>query len=90
MYHCYFDFDRPPATYRGDAEALRAASAGQPIHCAVMGERVVGIVETGDWERFIIGQLGDSNRHLQFIVNTIIFALTQEGSITNRVMDAVR
>jgi hypothetical protein len=32
----------------------------------------------------------DPTRPLQFGVNLIIFALTQEGSITNRVMDAVR
>ena len=32
----------------------------------------------------------DPTRTLQFGVNVIIFALTQEGSITNRVMDEVR
>ena len=32
----------------------------------------------------------DNTRHLQFGINTIIFALTQEGSITNRVMEIVR
>ena len=32
----------------------------------------------------------DPTRQLQFGANLIIFALTQEGSITNRVMDAVR
>ena len=38
----------------------------------------------GPYEAF-----GDIKRPLQFCVNTIIFALTQEGSITNRVMDIV-
>jgi len=89
MYHCYFDFDRPPATYRGDAEARRAASVGEPIHCALVGDRLVGVVETGDWERFITPRDVDDGRQLQFIVNTIIFALTQQGSITKRVMDSV-
>ena len=31
----------------------------------------------------------DPRRSLEFGINTIIFALTQEGSITNRVMDSV-
>jgi len=32
----------------------------------------------------------DNTRQLQFGVNVIIFALTQEGSITQQVMDMVR
>ena len=53
--------------------------------------RLVGIIETGDYERFVAGASGaDGTRHKQFMVNTVIFALTQEGSITNRVMDAIR
>ena len=32
----------------------------------------------------------DNTRLLQFGINTIVFALTQEGSITNRVMESVR
>ena len=31
----------------------------------------------------------DNTRLLQFGINTIVFALTQEGSITNRVMESV-
>jgi hypothetical protein len=31
----------------------------------------------------------DPTRQLQFGVNLIVFALTQEGSITNQVMDSV-
>ncbi len=32
----------------------------------------------------------DNSRFLQFGINAIVFALTQEGSITNRVMQTVR
>ena len=32
----------------------------------------------------------DPKRPFQFGINTIIFALTQEGSITRRLMNAVR
>ena len=32
----------------------------------------------------------DPTRQFQFGINTIIFALTQEGSITERLMDVVQ
>jgi hypothetical protein len=32
----------------------------------------------------------DNTRQLQFGVNLIVFALTQEGSITHRLMESVR
>ena len=35
------------------------------------------------------GERGLSIRALQFGVNMVVFALTQEGSITHRVMDSV-
>lgn len=90
LYHCYFDFDRAPAVWNDNPEARRAAT-DQPIRGVVVQGRVVGIIETGDYERFVNVTWGvDGTRHLQFFVNTIVFALTQEGSITNRVMDAVR
>ena len=46
------------------------------------------------WEntpnRFTTTEYRDNSRLLQFGINTIVFALTQEGSITNRVMQTVR
>ena len=49
----------------------------------------------GDWGRVTFGGRKyyvhlDPTRPLQFGINIIIFALTQEGSITNRVMDTVQ
>jgi len=32
----------------------------------------------------------DNTRQHQFAVNTIIFALTQEGSTTHRLMDSIK
>ena len=39
------------------------------------------------WENDVRG--GDSTRQLQMAVNVIIYALTQEGSITQRLMQMV-
>ena len=33
---------------------------------------------------------GDATRSLQFSVNTVVFALTQEGSVTQQLMSGVR
>ena len=41
----------------------------------------------GGWENEIMG--GSSTRQLQLAVNIIIYALTQEGSITQRLMQMV-
>ena len=32
----------------------------------------------------------DGTRHLQFTVNTVVFALTQEGGVTQQLMDGLR
>jgi len=49
----------------------------------------------GDWGRITIGgrdyyQYLDPTRVLQFGINTVIFALTQEGSTTHRLMETLR
>jgi len=41
------------------------------------------------WGRLQGSGWRDNRRRLQFGVNLLVFALTQEGSITNRVMDTV-
>jgi hypothetical protein len=90
LFHCYFDFpDGAPvgvgssATYDG------------PLDGIFIGDRLVAVFSY----RSLINWWGggakkerhmDDTRGLQFGVNLIIFALTQEGSITNRVMDSVR
>ena len=55
--------------------------------------RLVAIVSVKDlegaWDWWPERAGIDNTRQLQFLVNLIVFALTQEGSITNRVMDTV-
>jgi hypothetical protein len=52
--------------------------------------RLLGICTCKNyWNLWWKGAPQGHTRVLQFGVNIIIFALTQEGSITNRVMDTV-
>ena len=85
IYHCYFDFDDAPAgPWDQDSE---------------LAGKLQGVRLDGQWvlalsAKWFIHMWGDpdypelrSERMIQFGINTIIFALTQEGSITTRLMD---
>jgi hypothetical protein len=87
IYHCYFDFDGPLAP---------ADSGGFDAHDFVRGitldGRLVAMVETGDYEQCLRAKPWgdvDGTRFKQFVVNTVVFALTQEGSLTQQTMDSV-
>jgi hypothetical protein len=99
VYHCYFDFDGPPI---GD-DAL--GHHQNPVQWKVPKDYLDGIevdgrlvaiysqkAYTGAWVFFGRGQYAewDAKRPLQFGVNTIVYALTQEGSITRRLMESVQ
>ena len=65
------------------------------LHGVTIDGRLVGIMSNKDigcaWNDWPNQNPPRSNlRQLQFGVNLVIFALTQEGSITHRVMDTVR
>jgi len=86
LYHCYFDFDGPLPSYWPDY-----VSTDDVIHGITIDGRLLAIYETGDYERFVndIGGV-DGTRHRQFLVNVVIYALTQQGSITHRLMDSIQ
>ena len=74
--------------------------AVQYILGVTVDERLVGTINPKSygwvWECAIVGDVRDGGakhvdyaRSLQLGVNMIVFALTQEGSVTNRVMDRV-
>ena len=100
VYHCYYDFDTPP--YGLDLHMYKLWMQGAASLCDPVAEYLEGIVLDGRlW--ILFSQKGytlgihdgayhknDITRMLQFCVNTLVFALTQEGSITNQVMDTVR
>ena len=98
IYHCFFDFEGPPVS--GEAPYHTGAHVPYLLGIA-LGGRLVGIVSNkgyanswGDWGRIVWNDSvylnHDPTRQLQFGVNLVIFALTQEGSITRQVMDVVR
>ena len=98
IYHCYFDFSAPPpatdafAVARGYDGEISNFLEGLEVH-----GRLVAILSKkgylhpwfywgpGKWYEHL-----DPTRQFQFGVNLIVFALTQEGSITHRLMDTVR
>ena len=93
IYHCYFDFEGPPAGL--DNFQPSNMPPVDYLNGVFIAGRLLGICTSknywqpwSDWHRKNEG--ADNTRALQFGVNVIVFALTQEGSITNRVMDTVQ
>jgi hypothetical protein len=102
LYHCYFDFDGPPAASDrpgwtsmpdpGPLPYLEGVHAGDRLS-AVLSKKWYCL----PWTFWGLNRPGtggadlkeDPERCFQFGVNTIIFALTQEGSITHRLMESV-
>lgn len=95
LYHCFFDFeDGPPIA--GDLWYGVSGLAPSPydyLEGITIEGRLVGVLSNkfyqDAWGHQFLWKDRDPSRALQFGVNTVVFALTQEGSITHRVMDAV-
>lgn len=104
IYHCFFDFDRPPRNPpRGPGiSSIQMAGQNSRFNVEYMtgvevdGHLVAVITYAGlanNWENQ--GYRNDPNYYinnapfLQFGINLVVFALTQEGSITHRVMQMV-
>jgi hypothetical protein len=96
IYHCYFEFpDGPPvgADYFNKNYPQCTLKGPYPwLEGVFMDGRLIAIMSNKAyqdvWGRNP-GVRGDPTRCFQMGVNIIIFALTQEGSISNRVMDTV-
>jgi len=88
LFHCYFDFQGLPGSYF-DRQFVQSGY----LRGAVVQGRLVAILSNKaiPW---LWGVPDDpqlrSERFLQLGINTIIFALTQEGSITHRLMDSIQ
>jgi len=93
LFHCFFDFDMPPECSGTNSDYNPNYLTGISVD-----DRLVGvIVYNGLGQRwadrggtyFHMDERVDNTRLLQFGVNLIVFALTQKGSITNRLMDTI-
>ena len=102
MYHCYFDFTGPPAASdRPGWTSMPDPGALPYLECVHVGDRLSAILSKKwyclAWTFWGLDRPGtggvdlkeDPERCFQFGVNTIIFALTQEGSITHRLMESI-
>jgi hypothetical protein len=101
IYHCFFDFDSLPAgghePFRKPGTVYVLAPWIDFLEGVTVDGRAVSVV-CKKWYAKAWGEWGpnpgqwpiDNTRQLQFGVNVVVFALTQEGSITNQVMDVVR
>jgi len=101
LFHCYYDFDGPPIGYTWPSIADYPIYHEEPLIGVFWGDRLVGIITRRSYVAPWYGvgwalghpddasQVGQRKRALEFGINTIIFALTQEGSITHQVMQMV-
>jgi hypothetical protein len=101
IYHCFFDFDSLPAgglePFRKPGTVYVQAPWVDFLEAVIVDGRAVSIVcekwyaqPWGEWGPGRAWPAQDNRRQLQFGVNVVVFALTQEGSITNQVMDSVQ
>ena len=90
LYHSFFDFDMAVR----DNQKIRAhvgdmgLMIGERLAVFLSGGKIVtqsAKVGTGNFQVAV-----DGRRHLQFTVNTIVFALTQEGGVTQQLMARIR
>ena len=95
LYHCYFDFPGGPPPGVDNLSIVRFDPVDY-LEGASWGGRLMAILSlkayTAIWEADADSSWGNrgNTRQRQFGVNLIIFALTQEGSVTHRVMETVR
>ena len=104
LYHCFFDFDgAPPGWDNYGVGRGYVPEVNDYIEGVTIAGRLIGIVDfknyvvcwawmnPSDWaRRFGSSESPNGTRQYQFAVNLIVFVLTQEGSITKRVMDSVQ
>ena len=103
IYHCYFDFEGPPPGSDAadkwqypDLVVIRRYLEGIEVDGRLMA-LLSRKTYTGAWsffgpDNYINSgwEFMDPEGAFRFGINTIIFALTQEGSITRRLMDGIR
>lgn len=94
IYHSFFDFDGPPlgggdGTGRGSTDYMVGVEVEGRLAVVLSYQNLAVVWENVPF-RNIRKDFTDNSRFLQFGINLIVFALTQEGSITNRVMQTVR
>jgi len=87
IFHCFFDFDGPPPAILSSGVGVGKDNPGYLVGVEVEGH-LAAVISYQDlaatWEN--LANTTDATRHLQFGINTIVFALTQEGGMTPKVV----
>ncbi|MBM3276647.1 MAG: DUF4159 domain-containing protein [Candidatus Handelsmanbacteria bacterium] len=97
IYHSFFDFD---AAVRANQMSQHSSYNPLPKDLGLqVGDRLAVFLNGGPDMETAAGSLGEQSTHqvkadatraLQFALNTVVFALTQEGSVTQQLMAGVR
>lgn len=95
IYHAFFDFDmsvRENTFYTsvGFMAGDRGLEVGDRLAVFMPSARMGIVTDTAALGIATMDVAHDATRSLQFAVNTIVFALTQEGSMTQQLMAGVR
>jgi len=91
IYHAFFDFDAPPrvGTTGSRIDYLEGIEVDSRLAVVINFHGMADAWNNADI-LFNANTVRNNVRALQFGVNTVVFALTQEGSITHRVMETVQ
>jgi len=103
LFHAFFDFDGAPPGHQAHSGGIPNLP-NPKLYGVTLDGRMVAIISE-KWYTFAWGAYGQNSTSrglgpvpstrdpipsLQFAVNLVVFTLTQEGSITRRVMDTMR
>ena len=100
IYHAFYDFD---TSVRYNQMSQHSSANPLPFDLGMeIGDRLAVFLHAGKniaKDTFGVGSIGEQSTHevrgdatraLQFALNTVVFALTQEGSVTQQLMAGVR
>ena len=87
IYNCFFDIGSAPIV--NDGYATQGPTRND-LQATWIGDRMVAFTISPFWISRARLHGKDTTRYLQLAVNTVVYALTQEGSMTQRLMQMVQ
>ena len=87
IYNCFFDIGSAPTVSDGYAST---GPTRNDLHATWIGNRMVAFTIRPFWVARARLHGRDTTRYMQLAVNTVVYALTQEGSMTQRLMQMVQ
>lgn len=87
IYNCFFDIGSAPTVTDGYAST---GPTRNDLYATWIGNRMVAFTISPFWISRARLHGRDTTRYMQLAVNTVVYALTQEGSMTQRLMQMVQ